>query len=1022
MILRQLSLIAFAALSCGPLDAHEQQPDPGETGSSSAALAVTGQIDGVSDTATGAEVRGWACQTGVNASIKVHLYAGASAFSGGTYVTWATADQPSEPSISAACGTAGKPHRFVIEVSRDKLTPNLGRTVFVHGIRTAGTATTNSALNRSGVFRLPARVPYLLSEKVPSSAGPRFQLLIPSGERVTIDKSVDIGIINVGGALVCPTTGSFVISSQGILVEGPNSVFECGSSAAARFNGKLSVVLKPGAELVSRMHPGHSMGERAFAAMAGGTIRLFGDGRKAGFTRLGAQISAGDRAFTVPSTAGWEVGDLVVVGPSGFDPHEAEERTVTAVRGSLVEVSAPFLYPHFGRTETYSNGTRQWTLDERAEVANLTRNIKIESAGTDADLDAAKLGAHMMTMAGAFAYVDGVELVRMGQMGKLGRYPFHWHLAGPVAGQFIKNSSIRSSYQRCLSIHGTHGALVEGNVCYNHFGHGYFLENGGETKNVIRKNLSMLSKQIPLEKALLISDFCTGKLLPTGVCNPINDQRFAASSGFWISNPDNVVTDNVASGAEGTGFWMSFSQKLVCQGQHCDHPLSMPSGTAVFPARIVQTAFSGNVAHSAKLGMSWDGAADGALTGNPMHPSDRFIVPSVYLPQGRTDTSQPLPRFDNLRVFKNIAGIYVRATTVTFSNLVAADNGLALFFAFNQVVESSAIVALSSNHSTRDLDYLKPRMPARSRFHGIRLYDGPFELRGVHFAGFPSQPLIHNGWNVSPVPFLNVGGVNRWRNAVEQLTFAPEPYQKFQIAPPADLSGDAALTSAILDIDGTLAGLPGKTVVPDHPFNRDPSCVPVSGNSALRCAYRVGTLRFSSTQPAPSTLNNMVLTLTRAGPDGSVSTSGDGRIQLNKTNLILGASSAYTYELAFPAGFAPNPLRLLYTADDHGAVSPVVKLAGLHPSCSFAQAMPVSTLAALRAMGTAGFSGHTAAWFADSSGVYMRFNPSNRSNINTSLHAPFATNGGISFPCPGAPVGGSGQALDLEPDPPEPEP
>ena len=36
---------------------------------------------------------------------------------------------------------------------------------------------------------------------------------------------------------------------------------------------------------------------------------------------------------------------------------------------------------------------------------------------------------------------------------------------------------------------------VQDNVCYNHMGHGYFLEDGSEMNNVLDGNLAMLTRK-----------------------------------------------------------------------------------------------------------------------------------------------------------------------------------------------------------------------------------------------------------------------------------------------------------------------------------------------------------------------------------------------------------------------------------------------------------------------------------------------------------------------------------------------
>jgi hypothetical protein len=69
----------------------------------------------------------------------------------------------------------------------------------------------------------------------------------------------------------------------------------------------------------------------------------------------------------------------------------------------------------------------------------------------------------------------------MGQKAIMGRYPIHWHLVTDQAqGQYVRNSSIHHSFNRAVTIHGTDYITVEDNFCYDHIGHGIFLENGAE--------------------------------------------------------------------------------------------------------------------------------------------------------------------------------------------------------------------------------------------------------------------------------------------------------------------------------------------------------------------------------------------------------------------------------------------------------------------------------------------------------------------------------------------------------------
>ena len=160
--------------------------------------------------------------------------------------------------------------------------------------------------------------------------------------------------------------------------------------------------------------------------------------------------------------------------------------TIQGIGGTGVTLTQPLLYSHYGEVQIYEGNT----VDERAEVGLLTRNVLIQG---DSASSAGGFGGHMMGMGGTLR-VEGVELHFMGQKGKVARYPMHWHMMGAVDGQYFAGSSVWKSFNRCVTVHGTDNARVEGNVCYDHLGHGYFLEDGAETGNLIAGNLGLGTK------------------------------------------------------------------------------------------------------------------------------------------------------------------------------------------------------------------------------------------------------------------------------------------------------------------------------------------------------------------------------------------------------------------------------------------------------------------------------------------------------------------------------------------------
>src|ERR1700723_2770690 len=299
--------------------------------------------------------------------------------------------------------------------------------------------------------------------------------------------------------------------------------------------------------------------------MMGGTLNLHGN-RTNSWTKLSKTAEAGSNSIEVLNAAGWRAGDVIVLASTDFDPHQAERRTVSAIRGNTITLDKKLDYMHFGKIT--------FDVDERGEVGMLSRNIVIQASP---DADQTLFGGHIMAMNGSKMFVDGVELNRMGQNMHLARYPIHWHLIGDAQGQYIKNSAIHDTYSRCVTVHGTNNVRVENNVAYNNIGHCYFLEDGVEHGNKYLRHLAILTKCHPDAP-------CVGTNLgPFGAEGGKNFDTTGqnakdilipsdnTASTFWITNPDNIYRDNVAAGSDATGFWFALPE----------HPTGKFEGTEI---------------------------------------------------------------------------------------------------------------------------------------------------------------------------------------------------------------------------------------------------------------------------------------------------------------------------------------------------------------------------------------------------------------------------------------------------------
>src|SRR6185369_12701790 len=151
-----------------------------------------------------------------------------------------------------------------------------------------------------------------------------------------------------------------------------------------------------------------------------------------------------------------------------------EERTVQTIDGARLTLDRPLDAEHLG------DGLY------RSEVANLSRNVIVESA------DPAGERGHTMYHRHSAGSISYAEFRHLGKEGVLGRYAIHFHLCGDtMRGSSVVGASIWDSDNRWLTIHGTNYLVVRDCVGYRSKGHGFFLEDGTEVLNVFDRNLAL---------------------------------------------------------------------------------------------------------------------------------------------------------------------------------------------------------------------------------------------------------------------------------------------------------------------------------------------------------------------------------------------------------------------------------------------------------------------------------------------------------------------------------------------------
>ncbi|MBX2856822.1 MAG: cadherin-like domain-containing protein [Rhodobacteraceae bacterium] len=508
------------------------------------------------------------------------------------------------------------------------------------------------------------------------------------------------------------------------------------------------------------------------------------DAAKESWSQLNRTAQQGDTVLFLDEATGWEVGDKIAIASTDFGIEQAEELTIVKIEdgGRKVTIDKPLEYMHYGETETYSNGksgadAKSWTLDMRAEVGLLSRNVTIQG---DADSAADGYGGHTMVMDGGEMHISGAEFHRMGQEGILGKYPLHWHMLGDVSGQYIENTSIHQSFNKGITIHGSQNAWLEDNTIFDTIGHTYFFEDGSEFGNVLVDNLGFNTREAEQGKASHETDI-------TGV------------STYWIENPYNHFVGNHAGGSEHAGFWFTAQNEVLGASAMLDqydgyNPLDQGVGV-----------FDHNVGHSSvRFNLSLGNTNSIGNVGRQFE---------------RTDSNGDIVVFEinDFTSYKSDhRGIWGGwGSGGVFNDLKSASNAQGTFAPGNYSFNDSLFVGRSGNIGNPNTNTEREAGTSSGfngdTFIGHTIYDRSMELKNVHFEGF-------SGGKDAALR-QEVGVRNGTTHSVENVTFGEDTPEQNKL----DFSGIEGKpqfitqqTYAIVDTDGSLTGVPGSVITPRY--------------------------------------------------------------------------------------------------------------------------------------------------------------------------------------------------------------
>jgi hypothetical protein len=327
---------------------------------------------------------------------------------------------------------------------------------------------------------------------------------ILNGHTVTLPNAYTANIAGIfiagGGELIHDATGTSTINCsrnfevQGLYRARPSDITKThtlkfvGVNEAAFVGGGMDVLVN----------------DIGLWVMVGGQLDLVGTTKKS-WTNATATVSIGATSMTVNDATGWVIGDEIVIAPtskpdmSGLDFNDGtglpidpfmsqfERRTITGVSGNTISWSGGLTYAHNAvsssiTSTTYGTSTRNWT----AEVANLTRNVKVQ--GESATSRAHVFIRNTVQTAQNMQYVQfkwlGPRKINAAVHGSRktlisGRYGIHFHFGNYFsANSQIIGCAMSDIGNRGYVPHETHDITMNDNVAFDYMETAFWWDEG----------------------------------------------------------------------------------------------------------------------------------------------------------------------------------------------------------------------------------------------------------------------------------------------------------------------------------------------------------------------------------------------------------------------------------------------------------------------------------------------------------------------------------------------------------------
>ena len=238
------------------------------------------------------------------------------------------------------------------------------------------------------------------------------------------DTELNVGVLKVQNSDECSESG-FACDFEGVNSVGEPQAPRDGALATLEI-GTLDDPIPAEQTTRIRLHylEGFDRQDAPAIVACAARMELHGAPLSRTWVKLGRHVKPGDGTVVLDEpVSGWRVGDEVII--TGSKKHYAngslrkqrekadtEERRITSIDGTTIHLDHSLEREHYGEGEF------------RSEVANLSRNVVIESADPDG------VRGHTLYHAYSQGGVSYTRFAHLGKEGVLGRYALHFHLLG----------------------------------------------------------------------------------------------------------------------------------------------------------------------------------------------------------------------------------------------------------------------------------------------------------------------------------------------------------------------------------------------------------------------------------------------------------------------------------------------------------------------------------------------------------------------------------------------------------------